>query len=529
MHLARSTNGGRTWSDPVNITTNKIDGKNDGGGILVHKERGKMWYFGHFGSLGTTYYTAGVMESNDNGLTWSEPYIVVPNGTGGCVYDNGVIAKSYDGEGPEIDYVFPYNISASGWESGFNSGIAFSRDNGRNWTTSPVNISYFPEDWESAHEAGMSEDTIAYLSNGDMVLIARNQWAEENHYAQSVSHDNGYTWVEDAWRSNIWASNGDPNLKNIGDDIVLLWPGNTNSSGTSYYRYPLSLAYSTDDMTSWNKKLSVWEGTTYGVYGTGRDRSYATQPGFNKVTYKDSDDMFIYWTHHGAGNGVTGPASIDGILVEDFDEYLHKTKGVADDFESDNAIYENWFQMNSSSYPKGYVTISSDKAKTGEKSLKLNGASSCLLATRSMPQIMDGEIEFDFNLDASNGDLYIPFKAVFNQDSLSGAVYALKIDSSGNLYVLDPDADRTQTVISVASLGKGVWNNIKIKFDRANDVAKLYVNDTEVADLIISKTMPKIDGVCYAQFITTSSSIGITAYVDNFIGYEGVSMTAVAK
>jgi len=530
LHIARSTNGGRTWSEPECITDRPISGTNDGGGLLVDKARGKMWYLGHFASVNVSY-SPGVLQSDDNGHTWTKrPYHIQHDGIIGCVYENGTIAKSYDGDGPAIDYLFPFNSFKTA-SSGAVAGVAFSRDNGRTWQSSPTYIGFWPEGWTEAHEAGVSEGTIAYISNGDIKSLSRNQWPGENHYAQSVSHDDGFTWQEEAWRSNVWASNGDPNLMNSGDDIVLLWPGNTNGDATSYIRYPLSITYSTDDMESWTNKMNVWEGTTYGVYNSEYDRSYATQPGFNRVNYKGSDDMYIYWTHHGAGNGVEGASSIDAILVEDFDEYLHKSKGAAEDFEADEAKYENWFQVKAKSFSKSTVAISTQQAKTGSRSLRLKSEGTPLIANRSMPQLMNGEISYDFYIDSiANGNgLYMDLKGVYNSNPLDGTIYSLKFDNSGNVYVLNPDGEYSQPATPVATLDITKWNNIKIKFDRATDEAKLYINGVETANMIIGTEMPKIDGVCFIQFYTVSGSQPATVYVDNFKAYEGVKMNATEK
>jgi len=530
LHMSRSSDGGRTWTEPVKVTDRDINCTNGGGGFIVDKNRGMMYFVGYFGSVNSSY-SPGVLSSSDNGLTWTKrPYHVQMNGSIGCVYENGIISKSYDGDGPDIDYVFPFNCFETA-SSGATAGVAFSRDNGRTWQSSPTNVGFWPENWEEAHEAGVSEDTLAYLSNGDMAIIARNQWPNENHYAQSVSHDNGFTWVEDAWRSNIWASNGDPNLMNYKDDIVLLWPGNTNANGTTYTRYPLSIAYTKDDMATWNNKMNVWEGTTYGVYNSEYDRSYATQPGFNRVSYKDSDDMYVFWTHHGAGNGVEGQASIDGILIEDFEDYLYKSKGAAEDFEADEAKYENWFQIKAKTFSNATVSISTDKANTGERALKLKAAGSPLIANRSMPQLMNGEISYDIFVDSisSGNGLYMDLKGVYNSNPLSGTVYSLKFDKDGNVYVLNPDGEYAQNVTSVATLDLTKWNNIKIKFDRATDVAKLYINDAEITDMIIGTELPKIDGVCFIQFYTVAGAEPATVYIDNFMAYEGVKMNAVAK
>ena len=535
--MRRSTDGGRSWSTAESVY--KISGNADGFGFIVDKERGVMYCLGHYYTAEPELYRCvGVMESKDNGKTWSTPYRITTNIGGNCVYSDGIISKTYDGDGPNIDYIFPWHGSNSTSEvsGNFNASTCFSRDNGRTWQCSATRYSFIPDGADpNTHEAGVSESTIAYLSNGDIYGIARNQWASENHYAQSVSHDNGFTWETNAWLSNIWASNGDPSLLNYNDDIVLLWPGNTTHDGSTYTRFPISVAYSEDDMQSWINKMEVTFGTSYGAYNTGYDRSYGTQPGLWPVNYKGSKDMFVFWTHHQKGNGVTesysDTGSIDGILIEDFEDYLYKTKGAADDFEAADNKYEGWMQAKAIHNPKSSISITDSDAKDGNKSLHLLADYNPLIANRSIPQMMSGEISYDLKFSTFNSGygMYLIFKSAYSNFTMTAddTLFAVKVDKNGNIYPLDPEKEHTQSV--TASAGKittSDWNNFKFKFDIKSKKAELYINNSKICDLKVNSTLPTIDGVCFVQLQSISSSDYISAFMDNFLAYEGVSMTA---
>ena len=81
---------------------------------------------------------------------------------------------------------------------------------------------------------------------------------------QATSSDNGRTWTQ-ATASNITATNGMPALKDYGGDQILVWAGNNAMGGESYARYPLTIAYSQDDMATWNQKLDLYSGTSMGM------------------------------------------------------------------------------------------------------------------------------------------------------------------------------------------------------------------------------------------------------------------------
>jgi len=533
LALRRSKDGGRTWSEPVEIY--RTGSMCDGGGFMVDYERGIMWYCGYFKKQSPTLgCKMAFMESRDNGYTWSEPNRIY-GALNGAIYSDGIKTKEYDGDGPAIDYVIPSMFSESeriagnllrNLETSFTTGSVFSRDNGRTWQATASRINYLPEGSENAFEAGLSESSIAYLSNNDLAIICRNQWPEETHYAQSVSHDNGFTWEEEAWRSTVTASNSDPNIMEHSNDILALWAGNTTVGGTTYTRFPLTFAYSTDDMKTWNKKLDIWEGTYFGIYNTeGNDRAYGTQPGFTKMSYKGSDDMFAYWTHHGSGGGST-TSSVDAVLIEDFENYLYKSKGAADDFEASDNKYESWFQVRGRSFPNASVSITNEKSKTGEKSLKLTANHNCLYTNRSLPQMLSGEISFDFYLDSLGGDCFIGYKDAYNTTPCKSTIYSLKAGKDGKLYALDPSKDSSQAGVAVANLGFNAWNNIKIVFDIKTDKCELFVNDVKAADLTRNPDIPDYDGICFMQIATTSSGYSMTAYMDNFIAYEGISHIA---
>ena len=184
-----------------------------------------------------------VIRSEDNGYTWSAPTFVQTDHYYHVTYCDGVKTDAYDGEGPGVDYVAAYHFSEDA-ANDFKTSVIYSTDAGETWQSSESVISY---GGASAFESGVTEAAIAKLSNGDLLLLARCQYDGVDYLAKSISKDNGVTWQEKASLSNVPSVNTMPAMENYGDDIWLLWAGNNNMGGTSYMRFPLTLAYSDDD------------------------------------------------------------------------------------------------------------------------------------------------------------------------------------------------------------------------------------------------------------------------------------------
>ena len=252
-----------------------------------------------------------------------------------------------DGDGDGIDYLFMYEMCSDNTYSDFAATSVYSRDNGKTWQTSESEIR-FKGDESVQHETGVSECSVVELSDGSLKIYARVQYNGNLLLGESTSYDHGVTWDEDCKLTEIYSSNTFPVLKKYNDDVLLLWGGNNMMGPRSYFRAPINLAYSTDDMETWKAKHDILSGTSEGNVRLG---SYmCVQPKLIFDNYKGGDNMHVAWWKWRTDSAVT-------MLVEDADDYIHKTKGAADSFESTSALYEGWSTI------EGSVSISDEQAR----------------------------------------------------------------------------------------------------------------------------------------------------------------------
>ncbi|MEM7012694.1 MAG: sulfatase-like hydrolase/transferase, partial [Verrucomicrobiota bacterium] len=208
--LRRSTNGGRTWGPEIVAHEDGMNSINDP--LTVQLENGRiLLMFARFpygrhardagwikmADLGYDDREANVLtfvcHSDDDGRTWSEPLdisrqvkapqLLNANTPGSMIQltkgpHKGRIVTGLWGALP---------IERDGKRSReFRNVVAYSDDNGETWErTEPL---------EDVSEAGFgNECQVAEASNGDIVLISRNQGGVAFR-KKSVSRDGGETW-----------------------------------------------------------------------------------------------------------------------------------------------------------------------------------------------------------------------------------------------------------------------------------------------------------------------------------------------
>ena len=211
--------------------------------------------------MDASYNKLAVTYTDDSGYTWSEPYVIDTGRTYNVTYANGIVLSDADGDGPNIDFVWPFAFQASNGGT-FQVSAAYSKDGGMTWTASKSNIDYSLN--ASGHEGGLSEPTITELSDGTLKLFMRCQYGDSYALAVTTSKDRGITWDELAVASNVASSNTAPTLSKHDVDSdgtkedVLVWSGNNLLGGTARARGPLNIAWSDDDTQTWNQKLNLF-------------------------------------------------------------------------------------------------------------------------------------------------------------------------------------------------------------------------------------------------------------------------------
>jgi len=516
LTMRRSTDGGRTWGEAELFRDNGTTA--DGFAFLVDGDR-IFCIFHMFPIPAVSYYTLNIaiLVSDDNGYTWknpntggTDPYFPVTGMHYTVTYCEGIKLSTFDGaDGDGIDYIFMYEMTSDNTYSDFAVGALYSRDAGKTWINSESVIRFNVGDETANHETGVSECSVVELSDGTLKIYARVQYEDNVFLGTSESKDHGVTWDEDCKLTTIYSSNTHPVLKKYKDSILLLWAGNNMEGGRSYFRAPMNLAYSKDDMKTWNAKLDIWSGTSEGSVADGKYKG--VQPKLIFDDYKGGDNIHIAWWKYNSLQNY-------GLLIEDADEYIFKTKGAADSFETTNVLYEGWSTI------AGNVSVSDEKATDGSYSMKIEDVSGkAARVSRSIPELYKGEISFDINLADYSSYLYVELKSALSLDHYTGDKLAFCVDKNGNLMAVNAAAKTLGS--SVAVLEKDEWYNLKVDFDLNEGYAKLYLDGTEVADLPINSGV--YGGICTIQLSDSSATMpaGLIAYVDNFRAYEGVSFT----
>lgn len=129
MYICRSTNGGKTWSQPINLEIGKRKLPNPYGKI-VEMSNGTLLLNVHFSDN-----VACLMRSTDDGLTWEEPIIISEgyNETALLPLDSGKLLAVLRGPGD------PGRTTIAMGGSGEDLSQAVSLDGGASWT-SPVKV-----------------------------------------------------------------------------------------------------------------------------------------------------------------------------------------------------------------------------------------------------------------------------------------------------------------------------------------------------------------------------------------------------
>lgn len=254
----RSTDGGRTWSEPVTVArgTGRFAGYGDAN--ITKAKSGKLIavYVGGPGlgqSTSTNPIRTYVSYSSDHGKTWTQPRDITSQLWGAECADpvRKTWQASFCGAGQgltmrngRIMVVGTVREVAGG---GLNNYAYYSDDEGVNWTVSTRAI------------AGGDEAKVVELNNGNILMSSRTSG---NRY-WAVSADGGQTWgARNSW-TDLWgnACNGDMiryTSTNDGFDKNRILHTLPNASN----RTNLSVFMSYNEGASWAVKKTICEGTS---------------------------------------------------------------------------------------------------------------------------------------------------------------------------------------------------------------------------------------------------------------------------
>jgi uncharacterized repeat protein (TIGR02543 family) len=399
----------------------------------------------------------------------------------------------YDGKDPNVDFVLTYGFQADNTGSFAVSSI-YSTDAGETWQVTESVIKMKAE----GVEGGVSESALIELEDGTLYTVMRAQAESNDYYYASYSYDYGKTWDETPTATNILTTNTMPVLDRYDGNLLLLWQGNNTMGGKSYKRFPLNVSYSADDGVTWEKILDLSLGTSLQIPAEIR----LTQSDITFANYKGERDAVIVWNNMEGLVGSLGDTAT-AMQVENFEEYLYKTQGAFDSFQSTNARNEGWVQL---VVPPFSFDISSEQAAEGSQSMKLAGKGSNTMVSRNVPSMKSGTVAYSLYLPEDfSTTLYTEFKAAYNNTLNKNAVVSFYMNADGELCskMIGKPANVHTT------LTKGEWHDIEVVFDTAAKTSMLYVDGEACGSLAIN---PGAQVATVALTLASESSV----YIDNF-------------
>ncbi|MCC8145852.1 MAG: exo-alpha-sialidase [Bacteroidales bacterium] len=258
--INRSTDGGKTWSEPITIAEGTGYGKGFGDAALVHtnEEGGLLCIFvggpGLFPSTPSNPIRTYICKSTDNGITWTAPRDITDQLFGNGCTDatrklwNGSFCASGNGlltrEG-RIMFVSAVRETSGGSLSNY---VVYSDDNGETWNVS-----------KRAMQGG-DEAKVTELNDGTILMSIRRQSKGARYFTKSTDH--GITWgALSSWPELIEPNcNGDiirytSTLDGYDKDRILHTIPNHSSN-----RQNVSIFLSYDEGKTWPVKRTLCPG-----------------------------------------------------------------------------------------------------------------------------------------------------------------------------------------------------------------------------------------------------------------------------
>jgi len=241
IRYAKSTDGGNTWSSPINITNgsyNQLDQK-----IAIDSSNNLHIVWRGESSTSPNYTQIRYAKSTDGGNTWSSPV--------------NITSESYNQLDPKIAIDSSNNLhivwGGPSSESPNYSQIRYAKstDGGNTWS-SPVNI--------TTESYSHYEPIIAIDSSNNLHIVWEELTSEyPNHYQirYAKSTDGGNTWSSPVNITNESLDQYDPIIAiDSSNNLHIVWIG-PSSASPNYYYFQIRYAKSTDGGNTWSSPIDI--------------------------------------------------------------------------------------------------------------------------------------------------------------------------------------------------------------------------------------------------------------------------------
>ena len=398
-------------------------------------------------------------------------------------YSDGIQLSSYDGKGPNVDFVFPVGYTWD-YRGNFACYIAYTKDAGDTWQYSKNPVTY-PSTY-LGNEGGCSEGWIIERSDGVLVLQVRCQDGECIHFKVSYSFDKGLTWTDENMYTDFYATNGQAFVKymevNGETSMIANWAGNSSMGGDTYHRNPFVFAASTNDGETFRNIQNI----NFRTFEERYQDIYITET-TNVSMAKFGNNLIFDYTRNRPGDKVNS-------VIEDFDDWFTRTKGGYDNFEHGTVRYEGWQTV------LGTNVLATDVAQDNY-SMKLGQGSRVI---RSVPYLQDGKISVD---------IYVPAGGNFTFELQSG--HTRVYDSISVPVAFRVEAGKIYFNDSTTPAGEGIkegWNTLVLDMQMTKDQMTLTVNGGKAINVPL-----KMDFDDYVNFIAIATDNTTQIYVDEVL------------
>ena len=245
--VRRSTDYGRTWSEPTTLIEGQGRGRGYGDPALVQAASGDVLcafagHNGYFQSTATEPIRMFVSRSHDEGLSWTAPVDITATAWDAASSYRAAFVASGNGlrlsEGAHAGrLLFAVAMLRKGQNVSDNY-VLYSDDDGMSWQRSQLAFS------------GGDEAKLIQLADGRVLISVRRQGAR----GWNTSDDGGEHWGEQGLWGDLMANACNGDMLRLDDSTLL------HSLPHSMERRDVSVFTSTDEGRSWGRPVLVTSG-----------------------------------------------------------------------------------------------------------------------------------------------------------------------------------------------------------------------------------------------------------------------------